>query len=320
MKKLLLSVAVLATVFTSCEKEAEVVKTGTLQFNAQTEIKSVGKKSGNVERGTTPVYISSIDVKTNMNGRKTENHFNIVEDSTAGAASNFIIEDVPLGQNVISAVTNPAEDITLRRMFQTSSVTPPAHWRLNEYMGHLAAVAIDNGYEGFKNYTQGNIPPYAIYTGTAHALLVDDEVANVNIPMDTKYGRSLYSIGAENVYDLAHFNVTIRAKYFDADGNEVYNHQVRIDKGLTATIGMWSDELSTEGAKIVFTMEWRSDDPDNIGLDTVLNTETATINIHAKSDMYTKIILKRSTFVVEETGLTFDFEPIVTGDEDIVIE
>ena len=315
MKKLVLAIAVVAA-FASCEKQAEQVETGMLSITPLVEgTSNVDKKSGDVERGTTPVYVSSIDVNTNMNGLTTDTHFNIVEDGTVGAKSGYVIEDVPLGTNTISAVTSPADGITLRRMFQTSSssITLP-DWTQNAVLGRLAAIAIDHGYDGFKNYTQDNIPPYAIYTGSVSTLLVDDNVANVNIPMDTEFGRSLFSIGAENAYDLANYNVTIRAKYYDANGTVVYNHQVIIDKGLTATIGMWSDELSVEGAKIEFAMEWRAD-----GAADVLKTATATINVHAKSDMYTKIVLKRSTFVVEQTGLTFSYEPIVSGDEDIVI-
>ncbi|MCK5788555.1 MAG: hypothetical protein KAH32_06130 [Chlamydiia bacterium] len=317
MKKLVLAIAVVAS-FASCEKQAKQVETGMLSITPLVEgTNNVDKKSGDVERGTTPVYVSGIEVTTNMNGLTTDNHFNIVEDGAPGAASGYVIEDVPLGMNTISAVTNPADDVRTRRVFFTTSSDAhhAALWNASEAWGAIVAEAVKLGYWWANKYNVDNVPPYAIYEGSTTALLVDDEVADVHLDMDTDYGRSIYSIGFENVYDLNAYNVEISSKFYDKNDNEVYNHQVVIDRGNQATMGLWSDELSVEGAYIKLELQWRAD-----GASDVLKSAEVIIPIRAKKDMYSKIVINRTSFVVEQTGLTFSYDPIVPGDEDIIIE
>lgn len=305
----LVTVLTVATVLTSCTKDKVAVTNKVSSIELTPNVLEPSGK--NVNRNTIPLYVSSIEVETDMNGLTTSTDFDLVKD---GGSEGFIINDVPLGTNTITATTAPAEDITLRRVF-FSTGTKVMNWDVNEVLGRIAAELVENGYYWSNRYNVENIPPYAVYTGETTALLVDGEVADIKLDMDTNYGRSIYSIGVENTYDLANYNVDIRSKFYDAEGTEVYNHQVILDNGNSTVMGLWSDELSVEGAKIEVTFIWRAD-----GSKDVVNTKSIIIPIKAKEDTYTKIVLNRSTFVVEETGLTFSFKPIENKNQEVILE
>ena len=116
MKKLLLSVAVLATVFTSCEKEANVIGTGSLKFTPVIESSNnldINKKS-NVDRGDIPVYVDAINLS--ING--ASEMFNLTDGQVDG--SEFIMHNVPTGQGTAVALTTT--DSQELKTFTTSSI------------------------------------------------------------------------------------------------------------------------------------------------------------------------------------------------------
>ena len=312
MKKLVLAIAVIAA-FASCEKQAKVEETGAIKVAPivqTTTDSSVGKK-GAVNRGNVPVYVSAINVNTNMAGRTTDTHFDIVDD--ASGVDGFEITDVPLGTNVITAVTEPAA-VTLRRMFQASGQDfdfEDGEFTTEEQRGWALSQVVKIANAAGAHYTQDRIPPYAIYTGSTTVSLVEDMEITAPINMDTQYGRTFFSIAAENIADMNDYTVKIRATFFDAEGNQVYSNPITYAGGGQRIIGIWSDELSIQGATMVITFDWYAD----VDLDTVLNSKSVTLNVNAKEDAYVAINLKRSTFVLETMGLDFAFDPIVVVDD-----
>ncbi|MCK5789107.1 MAG: hypothetical protein KAH32_08910, partial [Chlamydiia bacterium] len=299
--------------FTSCEKEAKVGKTGSIKVTPMVESTldaNMGKK-GTVERGTTPVYVSGITVDTKMGSRNTHTEFDIVENGTEGAASGFIIDDVPLGLNTITAVTSPAEDVKLSLVFKGFGKYETPDWSDPEAQGAEITRLLRAAYKGTANSYNDNIPPYAIYTGSTTATISDMVETDVNIDMDTRYGRLIFCVYPENAYDLADYNVMITADFFDKNDEVVYHNQVLYDAAGQSVTGVWSDENAVHGAKIVLKFQWRAD-----GNGEVLKEESVTMKMAKKQDKFVKIGLMRSSFVMEESGLSFIFDPIVSTDDD----
>ena len=315
MKKLILAISVIAA-FASCEKQTAKVETGMIKVTPMVEKvndNSIGKKDA-VNRGTVPVYVSAINVNTNMDGRTTDTHFDIVDDGSGVDA--FVLEDVPLGYNTIAAVTEPNAPV-LRHFFRGNGFGVDGD-ALNEnsIVWTILDAAVKRFHDDAAEYTQDNIPPYAIYNGSATTTLIDGVEANVAINMDTEYARSVFSVQAEKGFDLAHYTVVVVADFKQMDGNVVYHNVVNYASGAQAVYGIWSDEDSKGACYIDLNFKWYADED----LSTVLNEKTATIPLTAKVDMYTRITLNRSSFVMENVGLTFDFDTIDPDEEDILID
>lgn len=314
MKKLVLAIAVIAS-FASCEKQAQVEETGAIKVAPIVKTSTDGSvaKKGAVNRGDVPVYVSAINVNTNMAGRTTDTHFDIVDDGSG--VDGFEITDVPLGTNVIAAITEPSAPV-LRKFFQVSGADysfGDGPSLTEDQRGLVLSEVVKTLNAAGAHYTQNNIPPYAIYTGSTTVDLVEGLEITAPINMDTQYGRTYFSIATENAADMNDYTVKIRATFYDVDGNQVYSNPVTYASGTQLAIGIWSDEKSVGGSTIKLDFEWYAD----VDLNTVLNSKSVTLNVNAKEDAYVAINLKRSTFVLEKMGLNFAFDPIVVVDDEI---
>ena len=164
MKKLLLSMAVVAVAFTGCKKEESATAYDglTADITVAPSVKETAKKDAvDVNRNDIPVYVETINVatlNTEGNGNGTTTDFSLVD---KGGADKFLIKDVPYGNTEIEATT-------------TSNT---------------------NTFKDFKPFEETLPTIYAIYTGktTAH---VNNKTAPVNIDMTTNNGRIIVKMEA----------------------------------------------------------------------------------------------------------------------------
>ena len=98
MKKVLFSIAVMALAFTGCTKDNSVTPYDgkTADITVAPSVQETAKKS-DVNRGSIPVYVETINVKTSNkvgNGPDTSTDFKLV---ASNGEDKFLIKDVPYG-------------------------------------------------------------------------------------------------------------------------------------------------------------------------------------------------------------------------------
>ncbi|MCK5788832.1 MAG: hypothetical protein KAH32_07525, partial [Chlamydiia bacterium] len=326
MKKVLLSVAVLATVFTSCEKEANVVGKGTLEFTPLVSQENVIKKSGDVNRGDIPVYVKAINVNTLANAGETNTHFNLV-DNGSGAAG-FVINNVPLGHNTITAVSEPTiaagTGPHITRVVSKKIQSKYPEWTKDDAYGYIIADALDKGLisKDYQGTDRAHYGVYAVYEGSANADLTIDTPANVEVDMTTNNGRSLITFGPENATDLANYIVEVNVNNIDAASKSFRNRTVTLgadvnrnpEEKILSALQLWSNDKSIDGAKTVVTLTWFEK-----GSTIQLNQVTFDVTIEAGVDKYTKVLIGRDAFVKSEQALSFKFTPLENEDDVVYI-
>ena len=287
MKKLVLAIAVVAS-FASCEKQADVVGTGSVGFTPIVENATAIGKKGGVERGDIPVYIKAINV-TAQNGSQV-NEFNYELTDGAGDPTDFVMTGLPLGYTSFDAVTTPADmskfaktkftfGVNLKSELEAIIATDrfqdwlAAHSEFGEVIADLendnAAKAIA-AYIKNKMYRTANpeadkdtyspwsiaesgFTPYAVYTGsTQHSVLDanDGTPDNIQFNLTTNNGREMITFRPETVKSLE--NVWVRISIV-ANGKTYTN--VMTSEALVGAF-YWSDEFAVDGAAIDIKLEW----------------------------------------------------------------
>jgi len=176
MRKLVLSLAVIAAALTGCNKDesAKAYDGLTANIAVAPSVNETAKKSGDVNRGTIPVYVKTITVKTTSttgNGHETSDDFTLVDDNSG--EGRFIIKDVPFGERLVEATTTSNNNMV--KEFRAFGSTLP----------EIFAV-----YEGSK---------------TAH---IDNNTGVVKIDMNTNNGRVIVSM--EATQDLLDKDLNVR--------------------------------------------------------------------------------------------------------------
>lgn len=310
MKKILISTIAAIAVFSSCQKQDTVIATGDLVVNAVVNEDNAQKSGKDVNRGNIPAYVKGIFVTTENASGNTETQFDLVEN---GGEEAFIISDLPIGPTQVNATTQAVTN-GINEMVGRSGESNPSNATRNEIWGWVTAAAQDKfGIQIAEEF--GNVLPlYAEYQGSTNALITQDNISSIKVNMTTKHGRVMTAFFAENSLDLEHYNITITAKTSD---NKVSTETIgafqgeNLRKSFSAHI--WNNATSVDGENVEFTLEWRAED-DN----TILSTQKFTVKVEGGVDKFTKVLISRESFTQSSAGLTFDFTPIVT-DEDVVI-
>jgi hypothetical protein len=244
MKKTILSLAILASIsLTSCSSDESnglpnTVTAGTgkvaIKFTAPQDAPLTGK---NVDRGTIPITIKSIEVTaTNTNAAILPTKTNFEFGTGAGfTAGNYFIEKVTSGDNTFKAETTSAgTEITENKLSSAK---------------FLADVVIDN----YKKQT-----PYAHYEDAYAATTITlDTPQELSFAITTNNGRLIIEAGTDPTLTAMARKITITGQKYAKPGTNTADKigsLVTVDiTGDLTVAACWSDHLSIAGAHVDYT-------------------------------------------------------------------
>jgi hypothetical protein len=244
MKKILLFIVVLIAI-PSCSIEEDtnpqttsVTATTGNEFNATT----TGK---DVQRGSLFAWISEMQiVATHESGYVCTNDYTLVTNGTAGAGSQFVMDNVHIGNNTFTASSKTTE---IERL-ETTQVS-----RSEPFTTTMANLNSRN--------------PYALYTSTApvNFTIAQDLAQEVNIPLKTDNSRFIALFKNDDINGPSNSgNVVTITCYVDG---VPFGPTATCDKFKNATF-YWSDRNSIAGKSIYFKVV----NNDNGTLDTYTTT------------------------------------------------
>lgn len=268
---------------TSCEKNANVVGTGTVKLTPMMEKTSgLGK---NVDRGDIPVYIKEINVVATNGSKVNDFNFELTEGNVDG--SEFIMDGLPLGLTSFKATTTPAiiskyaktkftfgvklKDELVKVVESDRFVTWVKKYHdvdveslnLNDKLvaKNLASYLKDRMLfsDSKGNLTPWSISktgfiPYAVYTGGINAVVLNatEEIAptEVKFNLTTNNGRKMITFRPETIKSLENVWVRVTIKAGENTYTNVMNSNALIGSFY------WSDENAIDGENIDITLEW----------------------------------------------------------------
>jgi len=216
MRKLVLSLAVVAATLTGCNKDesAKAHDGLTADIAVVPSVKETIKKGKDVNRGTIPVYVKTINVKTTSvtgNGPETSDDFTLVDDNNG--AGKFIIKDIPYGERNIVATTT------------------------------------SNNNE-FREFRAKKLPEiYAVYKGQT-ITHINNVTRPVNIDMTTDNGRVIVKMQATQ--ELLDKDLNVLVKF--TDENDVVKAAVLDTDGKL--MFAWQGADAVGGAKTTLNFQW----------------------------------------------------------------
>jgi len=236
MKKILLIIVLLFAI-PSCSSDENITpQTTSVGITTRNEFtaSTTGKE---VQRGTLFAWISEMQIKTvNESGYVSTTDFTLVADGTAGAGTQFIIDNVQLGNNTFTASskTNEVERLETTQFSRTGrKPTNPSDPSILNQFSTLNA----------RN-------PYAIYTNTnpVTATIVQGVAQEVNIPLKTDNSRIIAVFTTDDIDKTNNKNTVTITCYVDG---VVFGPPATCNTSMNATF-YWSDQNSTAGKSISF--------------------------------------------------------------------
>lgn len=280
---------------TNCSNDysPEVLGTTNVAINPlpeSTSAKDVSSKTdvkrGNIYAWVKEINLSATSTSTNYSVSET---FNLVDNGTGGATSNFILKDVQEGENLFKATTTTGSIPTL---------------------SHTPVANAHNKSQVLKPFVDKN--PYALYYSPDVVENINLHNPNfINIPMNTDFGRriSLFRLG-DNFSKTYYYAEVATYK----NGTAMYMSEVRGDRGV---VSYWSDDDSTNGNKIVHVIKVRRTSNSSI-VKTFTIEENITSSV-SNSCAYT--VVSKNQVLKEEQRFKFEWQRWVetgcdTGDCD----
>tara|TARA_R110002126_G_scaffold135620_1_gene279946 strand:+ start:92 stop:1027 length:936 start_codon:yes stop_codon:yes gene_type:complete len=251
MKKVFISVLVLATMLTSCSESSNEVnevmfqETGSIQAVIATAQPATTAARTDVKRGTIYSWVKDVTIVaestiTNYDVNETFDLLDSGDDGFDDANVLFQLNNVALGTNMVTATT-------------TSNVAP-----VTEY-----DASGDTSVQSKQNWIHNHIDntdPYAIYQTDApvEAEVLQTGTAPISLEMNTQNARlisavSMNSNSANAEYLTANFTSTSKIEIKEVDGSWVTVGESVITDELYSTF-YWSDENSIGGAKYRVTV------------------------------------------------------------------
>ena len=177
MKKFLLIIVLLVTISSCSIEEESIPQTTSVSIYAGDEFNNTttGK---NVQRGTLFAWISEMQIRaTHQSGYVSTTDFTLVANGTAGASTQFTMDNVHIGNNTFTASskTNVAEKLESAQFTRpTGTTTSPTN---STIVGQFNTLKARN--------------PYAVYTSTnpVNVTIIQGTAQNVVIPMKTDNSR-----------------------------------------------------------------------------------------------------------------------------------
>jgi hypothetical protein len=235
MKKVLLIIVLLITL-SSCSIEDDInMETTTVAISAGNEFiaSTTGK---NVQRGSMFAWISEMQIKaTRTSGYVSTTDFTLVANGTSGAGTQFIMDNVQIGNNTFTASskTNEPERLETTQFARPSGATSPTN------------TVIMNQFNTLKNRN-----PYAVYTSTnpVTATIVEGIATEITIPMKTENSRIIAVFATDDINGNNTSNVVTITCYVNGVS---FGPPATCTNSMNATY-YWSDRNSIAGKSISF--------------------------------------------------------------------
>lgn len=235
MKKTLAVFALLITI-TSCSIDDDTTpQTTSVVISTGNEF-AVSTTGTNVQRGSLFAWISEIQIKaTHQSGYISTTDFTLVDNGTSGAGTQFIMDDVQIGDNTFTASskTNEPERLETAQFLRPNGATNPS------------SSAINNQFNTLKNRN-----PYAIYTNTnpVNLTITQGIAKEVTIPMSTENSRIIAVFATDDITGNNSGNVVTITCYVNGVS---FGPPATCDAFMNATF-YWSDRNSTAGKSVSF--------------------------------------------------------------------
>ena len=248
MKKVILSVMVLATMLTSCSESSsemnDLVETSSIHAMIATASSNTASKT-DVKRGAVYAWVKDVTIvaESTVTNYDVNETFDLLNSDDAGynnADDFYQLDNVALGPNMVSATT-------------TSNVTPITVY---DASGDTSTQSKQNWIHDHINNTN----PYAIYKTDApvSANVLQTGTAPISLEMNTQNARlisavSMNSNNANAQYLTDNFTSTSKVEIKEVGGAWVTLGESTITDELYSTF-YWSDENSIGGAKYRVTV------------------------------------------------------------------
>lgn len=235
MKKALLIIVLLITL-SSCSIEDDTIpQTTEVTIVAGNEFitSTTGK---NVQRGSMFAWISEIQIKaTHTSGYTSTTNFTLVDNGTAGASGQFIMDNVEIGNNTFTASskTNEPERLETTQFPRPSGATSPTN------------TVILNQFNILNNRN-----PYAVYTNKnpVNSTIAEGIAQEVTIPMKTDNSRIIAVFATDDINGSNSTNVVTITCYVNGVS---FGPPATCNASMNATY-YWSDRNSIAGKSISF--------------------------------------------------------------------
>ena len=248
MKKVILSVMVLATMLISCSESSnemnDLQETGSIQAVISPAQSNTASRT-DVKRGSVYAWVKDVTIvaESTVTNYDVDETYDLLNSDDAGysdADALFQLNDVALGPNMVSATT-------------TSNVTPVTEY---DASGDTSIQSKQNWIHNHINNTN----PYAVYQTDApvSANVLQSGTAPIQLEMNTQNARlisavSLNSNNANAQYLTDNFTSTSKVEIKDVSGSWVTVGESTITDELYSTF-YWSDVNSIGGAKYKVTV------------------------------------------------------------------
>ena len=232
--------------FESCEKNSDdalATETGSIQ--AVISAQETPQARTDVKRGQIYAWVKDVTIlaESQVTNYTAEETYDLLDSGDAGysnAAALFQLNDVALGQNLVSASS-------------TSNVTPVTIYDANG--DESVQTKVD-----FINEHKDNVNPYAVYTTDAPvaANVLQSGTTPISLEMNTKNARLISAVSmnptnANAPYLTSDFTATSKIEIKEVGGSwTVVNESVITDKLYSSFY--WSDVNSIGGAKYRVTV------------------------------------------------------------------
>ncbi|MCK5782250.1 MAG: hypothetical protein KAH10_06645 [Flavobacteriales bacterium] len=285
MKKTILAIAVVSALLSCSKENPELVTTGSISFKPIIESTAkFDKKDGEVNRASIPVYVSSIDVFTENTAGSTNTTFTLV---ATNGESDFIIENLPLGETTISAVS----ESNSQQLHQIS------HFN-NKDEAQIQANAYN---------------PYVVYSSINNPLvnLTSENTENVDISMETENARLIMYFYTEDGSNISEsYNLRISADY---NNNEIT--EILSDAGVI--LYYWSNEDAVAQLETSIKVEW----VDKNSPSEVVRTDQFTYALKKGISSSVNVIIKEKEISTATSNMSFAFTPILERQEsDLILD
>lgn len=241
MKKIILSLLVIASVVTSCSNDE--TKPTTSQYAKVIAKIGVGEDAfpasrADVNRGDIPVTINKITVdvvNTNTAFPPTQTVFNLVN---SGGASQFFIENVASGYNTFTAkaTTTGAPNLTIDLYDFVSEADTDAKIK-------AAKEAV----------------PYASYGAIVGSNIILGTPQEIRFPMLTANGRLIGTMETEALLSKSGRKVELDIEGFHADGTSVDTKVTLELTGGKSAFAVWNDKFAVHGSYVEYQVRIYND-------------------------------------------------------------
>lgn len=329
MRKLVLAIALVAG-FASCEKQAAIVDTGTLQLKTTVEETTIGKKGGIVSDAGIPIYVKGVDVTvTGPGGAVVTDNFMY----SATGTDPMVVDNVALGMNTVDA-TSIAITNALPHTFIESNLTEwdawfwlPASWEsdyvsANDWylalgLGEVNAADMSSfiaGIIGYERDQTTGAPIYALYTGSGSGQVTNPVGLPIDVLMTTNNGRQMVTFMVSNLDMLDLYDIEIMGDCptspMEDDG------WLQLDSNTPFAVSYWSNEAAVDAANTHYTINFREHGGDG----TILRTDELDIAVQSGISLWSNVVINETAFFVDDQPLSITYVPLTEEDEVIPID